>query len=42
VDPTKWRPLMMSFCEFFGLGAPLQRSTLAEIPEAMYRPRKVA
>lgn len=42
VDPLKWRPLMMSFCEFFGLGAPVHRSTLAEIPEAMYRPKKVA
>lgn len=30
IDPAKWRPLIMSLCEFFGLGAPLHRSRLAE------------
>lgn len=30
IDPGKWRPLIMSLCEFFGLGGPLQRSRLAE------------
>jgi flavin reductase (DIM6/NTAB) family NADH-FMN oxidoreductase RutF len=39
VDPEKWRPLLMSFCEFFGLAGKLQHSTLAEIPEEAYRPR---
>lgn len=37
VDPERWRPLIMSFCEFFGLGAKLRPSTLAEIPEESYR-----
>ncbi|HEX3531198.1 MAG TPA: flavin reductase family protein [Thermoanaerobaculia bacterium] len=39
VDPEKWRPLIMSFCQFFGLGEILHPSTLAEIPEDAYRPR---
>ena len=38
IDPDRWRPLIMSFCQFYGLGARLQHSTLAEIPEAIYRP----
>jgi flavin reductase (DIM6/NTAB) family NADH-FMN oxidoreductase RutF len=38
VDPDLWRPLIMSFCRFYGLGAELQHSTLAEIPEDGYRP----
>jgi len=29
--------LIMSFQEFYGLGPRLQRSTLATIPEEMYR-----
>ncbi|HLF56969.1 MAG TPA: flavin reductase family protein [Thermoanaerobaculia bacterium] len=37
IDPERWRPLIMSFCEFFGLGAKLQASTLATIPEEAYR-----
>jgi len=38
VDPDKWRPLIMSFQKFYGL-APMQAhgSTLAEVPEALYR-----
>ncbi|MBO9151676.1 flavin reductase family protein [Chitinophaga sp. GCM10012297] len=36
VDPEKWRPLIMSFQEFYGLGPQLHYSTLAEIPEALY------
>lgn len=39
IDPTKWRPLIMSFQEFFGLGEQVHYSTLAEIPESIYRPR---
>jgi len=39
VDPEKWRPLIMSFCQFFGLGEIVHPSTLAEIPEDAYRPR---
>lgn len=39
VDPDKWRPLIMSFQQFYGLTpGKLQRSELGEIPEAMYRP----
>lgn len=37
VDPLRWRPLVMCFQELFGLGAPVRPSTLATIPEAMYR-----
>ncbi|HZB90068.1 MAG TPA: flavin reductase family protein [Stellaceae bacterium] len=38
VDPDKWRPLIMSFQHFYGL-EPRRRqpSTLAEIPERLYR-----
>jgi flavin reductase (DIM6/NTAB) family NADH-FMN oxidoreductase RutF len=38
IDPDKWRPLIMSFCQFYGLGERLHYSTLAEIPEVRYRP----
>jgi flavin reductase (DIM6/NTAB) family NADH-FMN oxidoreductase RutF len=39
VDPDKWRPLIMSFQEFYGLTPEkLQRSELGQIPEAMYKP----
>jgi len=38
IDPDKWRPLIMSFQQFYGL-APgrVQESRLASIPESMYR-----
>jgi flavin reductase (DIM6/NTAB) family NADH-FMN oxidoreductase RutF len=39
IDPRKWRPLIMSFCEFFGLGDVVHSSTLAQIPESAYRPK---
>jgi flavin reductase (DIM6/NTAB) family NADH-FMN oxidoreductase RutF len=42
IDPERWRPLIMSFCQFFGLGGMLHHSTLAEIPESAYRPRRRA
>lgn len=42
IDPERWRPLIMSFAQFFGLGGMLHHSTLAEIPEDSYRPRPVA
>lgn len=38
VDPDKWRPLIMSFCQYYGLTERLQHSRLAEIPESAYRP----
>jgi len=37
VDPDKWRPLIMSFQKFYGLGGQIHPSTLASIPEAVYR-----
>ncbi|SKB83993.1 NADH-FMN oxidoreductase RutF, flavin reductase (DIM6/NTAB) family [Sphingobacterium nematocida] len=36
VDPDKWKPLIMSFQEFYTLGDKLHESTLAEIPENLY------
>ena len=38
IDPDKWRPLIMSFQRFYGLGAELADSRLARIPESAYRP----
>lgn len=39
VDPDKWRPLIMSFQQFYGLApGKLHESALAKIPEAAYRP----
>lgn len=29
IDPGRWRPLIMSFCRFFGIGAEVYPSTLA-------------
>ena len=37
IDPDKWRPLIMSFQKFYGLGSQLQSSTLGQIPESLYR-----
>jgi flavin reductase (DIM6/NTAB) family NADH-FMN oxidoreductase RutF len=37
VDPNKWRPLIMSFQEFYGLGPKLHDSTLANISETLYQ-----
>lgn len=37
IDPDKWRPLIMSFQKFYGLGSELHESTLSRIPEKMYR-----
>lgn len=42
IDPTRWRPLIMNFCQFFGLGEMVHPSTLAEIPESAYRPKTAA
>jgi len=39
IDPDKWRPLIMSFQQFYGLTADkLQRSELGQIPEQLYKP----
>ncbi|MBC5767216.1 flavin reductase family protein [Ramlibacter albus] len=37
IDPDKWRPLIMSFQRYYGLGDEVHPSRLASIPEAMYR-----
>jgi flavin reductase (DIM6/NTAB) family NADH-FMN oxidoreductase RutF len=42
IDPVKWRPLIMSFQQFFGLGDMVHESTLSRIPESSYRPRGAA
>jgi len=42
IDPSRWRPLIMSFQQFFGLGDMVHHSTLAEIPEESYRARPAA
>ncbi len=36
VDPDKWKPLIMSFQQFYGLGDQVHSSTLAKIPEYLY------
>lgn len=36
IDPDRWRPLIMSFQQLYGLG-PRVRSPLASIPERLYR-----
>lgn len=38
IDPARWRPLIMSFQHFFGIGDALHPSMLARIPESAYRP----
>jgi len=38
IDPDKWRPLIMSFQQFYGLAPQkLHTSTLGQIPESLYR-----
>jgi len=37
IDPDKWRPLIMSFQKFYGLGEQIHPSALASIPESVYR-----
>ncbi|WP_052398186.1 flavin reductase family protein [Streptomyces sp. NRRL F-5123] len=37
IDPDRWRPLIMSFQQLYGLGPRLRESALARIPERMYR-----
>jgi len=39
IDPDKWRPLIMSFAQFYGLTPErLQRSELGQIPKAICKP----
>jgi flavin reductase (DIM6/NTAB) family NADH-FMN oxidoreductase RutF len=37
IDPDAWRPLIMSFQHLYGLGPRVHSSTLARIPERLYR-----
>ncbi len=37
IDPDKWRPLIMSFQKFYGLGPEVHKSKLGRIPEKLYR-----
>lgn len=41
VDPDKWRPLIMSFQQFYGLGKQVAPSVLAQIPEHLYKTPEV-
>jgi hypothetical protein len=39
IDPDRWRPLIMSFAQFYGLTPEkLRRSELGQIPERYYKP----
>jgi flavin reductase (DIM6/NTAB) family NADH-FMN oxidoreductase RutF len=40
VDPNKWRPLIMSFQEFYGLGPQVAPSALAQIPQHLYKTKQ--
>jgi flavin reductase (DIM6/NTAB) family NADH-FMN oxidoreductase RutF len=42
IDPDKWRPLIMSFQRYYGVGKEVHESTLAGIPEEMYRMPDIA
>jgi flavin reductase (DIM6/NTAB) family NADH-FMN oxidoreductase RutF len=42
IDPERWRPLIMSFRQFFGLGPVLHSSRLGRAPESHYAPPKRA
>ncbi len=37
VDPDLWRPLIMSFQQFYGLGDKIDQSILATVPESTYK-----
>jgi flavin reductase (DIM6/NTAB) family NADH-FMN oxidoreductase RutF len=40
VDPEKWRPLITSFRQYFGLGSTLHPSKFGEIPEETFVPNR--
>jgi flavin reductase (DIM6/NTAB) family NADH-FMN oxidoreductase RutF len=42
VDPDKWRPLIMTFQRYYGVGDEVHESTLAKIPEEIYRMPDIA
>jgi hypothetical protein len=37
IDTDRWKPIIMSFCRYYGLGSELAVSKLAQIPEEQYR-----
>ena len=37
VNPEKWKPLIMSFQQFYGLGSKIHPSKLASVSEQLYR-----
>ena len=41
IDPDKWRPLIMSFQQFYSLGQRVHPSALAQIPEHLYKSGKI-
>jgi flavin reductase (DIM6/NTAB) family NADH-FMN oxidoreductase RutF len=40
IDPEKWRPLITSFRQYFGLGSPLHSSRFSQFPEATFAPKR--
>jgi len=42
IDADKWRPLIMSFRQFYGVGGQLLPSRLATFPEHLFRPPAMA
>lgn len=42
IDPDKWRPLIMSFRRYYGVGDEVHELTLARIPEEAYRMPDIA
>jgi flavin reductase (DIM6/NTAB) family NADH-FMN oxidoreductase RutF len=40
IDPEKWRPLITSFRQFFGLGSALNPSKFSQIPERTIAPNR--
>ena len=40
VDPEKWRPLITSFRQYFGLGSALHPSKFSEFPEETFAPNR--
>lgn len=41
IDPDRWRPLIMSFQQLYGITDRVRTSTLASIPESAYRKGRV-
>ncbi|MGV8995595.1 MAG: flavin reductase family protein [Parvibaculaceae bacterium] len=37
IDPDKWRPLLFSFQQFYGLGVQVHHSRMGEISEELYK-----